>query len=354
MTCAHSRDAEGYPLPAAQSAIDDYVGRIVHLAQKHEFATFRIGTHLKPDVPDDVAVELKRDINQRVALAVCELLPDREPTRNSAEAIFLLHYPQHRVDVELEPVFVCGRYRKFARDLPHSKWRCLRCRGKGCNKCGHTGVIYPTSVQEIIAEPLLEAMGGTLTKMHATGRQDVDVRMLGNGRPFAIELVRPEKRHADLPALQEKINSSTKAIKVEQLQFVARRMVKIIDTAKADKTYRATIAAGLPIGAAALGNVRRLSGADIHQQTPERVAHRRADKVRVRNIRHLQARLPEGVGASNTFEIELTTEPGLYIKELISGDNGRTYPSVAGHLGTECLCLELDVTGVHFDPFSEE
>lgn len=29
-------------------------------------------------------------------------------------------------------------------------------------------------------------------KFHSGGREDIDVRMLGNGRPFLIELINPE------------------------------------------------------------------------------------------------------------------------------------------------------------------
>lgn len=36
---------------------------------------------------------------------------------------------------------------------------------------------------------------------------------------------------------------------------------------------------------------------------------------------------------------------GLYIKELVSGDRGRTRPSFAEVLGREALCIELDVCG---------
>ncbi len=130
--------------------------------------------------------------------------------------------------------------------------------------------------------------------------------------------------------------------------------MEIVDTAKADKSYRATVLAARPVDEAALDKVRGLSGATIHQRTPERVAHRRADKVRVRSIRHLQARLLEGAEAPRTFEIELTTETGTYIKELISGDASRTNPCVAGVLGMKCICQELDVTEVHFDPLTEK
>jgi len=40
-------------------------------------------------------------------------------------------------------------------------------------------------------------------------------------------------------------------------------------------------------------------------------------------------------------------EGGLYVKELISGDNGRTVPSFSSVLNTKALCLSLDVLYVH-------
>ena len=46
------------------------------------------------------------------------------------------------------------------------------------------------------------------------------------------------------------------------------------------------------------------------------------------------------------LEIEVTTEAGLYIKELVSGDEGRTEPSVSGLLKTDASVKELTVVGV--------
>ena len=40
-------------------------------------------------------------------------------------------------------------------------------------------------------------------------------------------------------------------------------------------------------------------------------------------------------------------EGGLYIKELISGDDGRTKPSFAEILGCKAICVKLDVTHLH-------
>jgi tRNA pseudouridine synthase 10 len=38
---------------------------------------------------------------------------------------------------------------------------------------------------------------------------------------------------------------------------------------------------------------------------------------------------------------------GTYVKELISGDEGRTSPSIAEVLKTDCLCKELNVTAIY-------
>jgi tRNA pseudouridine synthase 10 len=40
-------------------------------------------------------------------------------------------------------------------------------------------------------------------------------------------------------------------------------------------------------------------------------------------------------------------EGGLYIKELISGDEGRSKPSVSEVLGINALCEQLDVLQVN-------
>ncbi len=46
------------------------------------------------------------------------------------------------------------------------------------------------------------------------------------------------------------------------------------------------------------------------------------------------------------LELDLTTEAGTYVKELVSGDGGRTVPSIASALGVAIRVVELDVTGV--------
>jgi tRNA pseudouridine synthase 10 len=44
--------------------------------------------------------------------------------------------------------------------------------------------------------------------------------------------------------------------------------------------------------------------------------------------------------------VEFLTDGGLYIKELLHGDEGRTEPSLSSLLGTKVNVENLDVTGV--------
>ena len=62
-------------------------------------------------------------------------------------------------------------------------------------------------------------------KFSSSGREDVDVRMLGLGRPFLFELVNPRKVYFTLDEMlkmQESINSSSLDIFIRDLQVVSK------------------------------------------------------------------------------------------------------------------------------------
>ena len=81
---------------------------------------------------------------------------------------------------------------------------------------------------------------------------------------------------------------------------------------------------------------------EIHQQTPIRVMHRRADKNRIKHVLDVSI---EEIN-NKQFKMTIKTEGGLYIKELISGDEGRSNPSVSDLLGIKAKCEKLDVIEV--------
>ena len=80
----------------------------------------------------------------------------------------------------------------------------------------------------------------------------------------------------------------------------------------------------------------------IKQQTPLRVVHRRADIVRERYIYKLEVKK---VTLKRAL-LYIRCQGGLYVKELVSGDEGRTVPNVSALLDNPAKTLKLDVLNV--------
>ena len=112
------------------------------------------------------------------------------------------------------------------------------------------------------------------------------------------------------------------------------------------KTYRARVEVeGGATGDDASRLAQGLSGAVLAQRTPVRVSRRRADLVRERRVLEASTRLLE----DGALELDVRTEGGTYIKEMISGDSGRTEPSASSILGRPCVCAALDVLEVEME-----
>ena len=114
------------------------------------------------------------------------------------------------------------------------------------------------------------------------------------------------------------------------------------------KIYKVFIDFDRDVSDKELENVPKiLTKARVRQQTPLRVLHRRADLVREKyiyeaNIKRL---------APNRVEMTIRCQGGLYIKELVSGDEGRTVPSVASIVNAEAKPFELDVLEVIMEEY---
>jgi tRNA pseudouridine synthase 10 len=205
--------------------------------------------------------------------------------------------------------------------------------------------LYPESVEEIVSKPLLEAAEGEKTAFHASGREDIDARMLGTGRPFVVEISKPKKRSLDLRRVTEEINAAGEGkVQVSGLRFTSREVVRRLKKAEsAQKEYRALIELERDVPETELRAIEnKLTGTLIRQQTPLRVLHRRADLTREKYIYKVKVKKV----APNQAELIIRCQGGLYVKELISGDEGRTAPSVSSILGTGAKTLKLDVLKV--------
>jgi tRNA pseudouridine synthase 10 len=335
------------------SELDDLASLVARRLEPWEYDTFVIGSKVDPSIaareealwkelalstPEPIKAELNREIGKRV-----EAIARKSPDLRQPDVVAIVDPAFGHVDVQVNPLFLRGRYRKLSRDIPQTHWPCRACRGKGCGRCGGIGKMYATSVEEIIAAEVLKETGGRGFALHGMGREDIDARMLGRGRPFVLEVKEPKVRHADLGPAVARINASG-LVEVDGFARARADDVVAVKQDRASKTYRLVVRMASPVEE---GKLKRATSVwldqPIAQRTPSRVAHRRADTIRHRRVLAVEVGSVDGDRA----EVRVTAEAGTYVKELVHGDGGRTTPSLADSLGVACEVLELDVLDVH-------
>lgn len=331
--------------------------RIVGLAKNLEFDTFLVGSNPVPALverQDELsgihsilhAETLKSHFNRELGTVLYGLL-QKTVDFDKPDVVFVYSMITDEIKIQVNPIFIYGRYRKLIRGIPQSKWECKKCRGRGCNECNETGRKYPDSISEYVGVPAQIIADGTRFKFHAAGREDIDVLMLGQGRPFVVEITEPRVRAPDLDEITKTINTDAEGkIEVHGLVLTDRHHLQKLkgDASINVKEYDALIAIDNPVTDAELERVEKdFKGIKIEQRTPIRVSHRRSDLVREKIIHEISLEKHKDGFLKASFKVQ----GGTYIKELISGDEGRTIPSIAEKLGTACKCAELNVTAIY-------
>ena len=338
----------------------------------YEFDTYQVGTRVPPlleendrllredvGLPEDAGERLKSAFNREVGKRLGERT-GTEVDFGRPDVVVLCDLATDEVEVQIHSAFVYGRYRKLEREIPQTEWPCRECNGTGrkrdelCGGCDGTGYRYDESVEQLTAPAVEDAMDGSGATFHGAGREDVDALMLGTGRPFVIEVEEPRKRDVDTDELEAEIDDFAGGrVEVEGLRLAAHGMVERVKELSASKTYRADVAFDEPVESGDLAAALEvLEGVTVHQETPRRVDHRRASKTRTREVYDVAGDLK----GDRRAVLEIHGEGGLYVKELIHGDNGRTEPSLAGLLGTGAEVTALDVLAVEGEeePFERE
>jgi len=330
-----------------------WVDRVDRASESIEWTSFSCGSRWDPEIlaheeliwsrvgtawGESARTAFNRELGKRV-----EARSGRRGGSGPSDVLFVADLPVGRVELTVHPIYLKGRYRKLDRTIPQTRWPCRACRGRGCVRCGETGKMYPTSVEELIAGPVLRATDGRGTRFHGMGREDIDARMLGEGRPFVLEILSPRHRSVDPALLTAEIGTEA-AGRVEVLEF---SMATPLDVARVKdgrpaKSYRVVVRGDVSREKVNEALTVAVGGA-IAQRTPTRVAHRRSDRVRTRRI--VAAELIEA--GEGRFTLELRAEAGTYIKEWVEGDGGRTVPSLSHAVGVTLAVESLDVIGVH-------
>ncbi|CAN7995204.1 unnamed protein product, partial [Ixodes hexagonus] len=230
------------------------------------------------------------------------------------------------------PVYLAGRYCKYSRLLSQTPWILKDKR------------IMETSVQELITEAVIRHIPNSRIVFSSSGREDVDVRMLGKGRPFILEIFEPKRvtfTTSEMESIEKEINEATKDIKVNDLQVISKSDTQVLKDGEESKRkrYTALCCASRPLTAEDSAAISEIKDLVLKQKTPIRVLHRRNLAERERIVYDMSLEPLE----DSKFILKVTTQAGTYVKEFVHGDFGRTTPSLGDYLNAEVDILELDV-----------
>ncbi|KAF9177521.1 putative tRNA pseudouridine synthase Pus10 [Haplosporangium sp. Z 767] len=245
------------------------------------------------------------------------------------------------IEITRTSIYVGGRYLKYSRDVSQTPWAI------------GTTVLAELSVSGIVCDTLKKAFRADDFKFVTAGREDANVRMLGNGRPFYMELINPRipsLPHEKIKELEAEINAiMPDKVQIRSLAAIRPEDTKIIKEGEETKTksYSALCWTSNPVDQTMIDavNVYTDKAFFVEQQTPIRVLQRRAQMIRKKQIHSLKAFPLEG----HFMVVHLHTEAGTYIKEFVHGDLGRNQPSLGSIVGCEADIMELDVLEVDLE-----
>lgn len=295
---------------------------------------------------------------------------------------------QYHVAVWRRPFFIRALYTKSRRDVSQTPFYVPSQENASVMK--RMGV---SSVEEQIA-PLVTTMacGGIsnlnndpdagdvvygMVKFHASGREDMDVRMIlppeptenVGGRPFVCQVVDALRMPTmnSLTKVLHAINCTTtqNGNHIDSGELAGRRYghnpmgVGISDClvfapSQSFKNLQAETEEKVKYYGCLCWSwheivsqkdlMTRLGSfpLEVKQRTPIRVLHRRSNIMRVRHVLTLRAERVD----SHYFRLNLSTDAGTYVKEFVHGDLGRTVPSVSSLLGCKTDIMDLDCEGI--------
>ncbi|MEM0026400.1 MAG: tRNA pseudouridine(54/55) synthase Pus10 [Ignisphaera sp.] len=278
---------------------------------------------------ESIKREIKREVGKRVQMITKAKVDFEDP-----QLTFIIDVNNNTVREETRSFLVYGKYRKLGRLISQNIW---------VGKDGKRR--YSLSIEDV-ARYSLDYVKASSVVLHIGGREDVDVRIIGDGRPVVLEYKSPSRKDIDLIHLNRVLNSYTPWIQFDIKMKVRKAFVSRLKSfaGQAYKIYRALIFSEQEISIEKLQSLEKFfENKLILQRTPTRVLRRKRDRLRKKMVHQVKTIFI----SSHVFLALIKCDGGLYVKELITGDNGRTSPSFSEFLGASLQCLMLDVIHVH-------
>nr|KJR71978.1 MAG: pseudouridine synthase [Vulcanisaeta sp. AZ3] len=290
-----------------------------------EFNTFRLGSKIPIDVlrreleisaefniasAESIKRELNRELGKRVSA-----ITGKPFSREKPDLEVVIDTASGSLNIQLMPIYLFTRYRKIHRVT--SKRR----------------IKWPI-------ESIIRIFGAQGILIHSGGDEAGNVRVLGNGRPMVLQIIRPSKRPS-INDVIKMINNDGFDVVFNGLSEVRAFTVRRVKDRVRDYivTYRALVMVNGQVSEEALRSLR-----DYFRN--RQVVQRLRVGGRVRRRVGLVYELDGRVIGEGLVEFLIRCQGNLSVKGFIHGLYGDVEPSISGMLGVEARPIEIDILNI--------
>ncbi|MEM3027566.1 MAG: tRNA pseudouridine(54/55) synthase Pus10 [Candidatus Bathyarchaeia archaeon] len=333
--------------------LDGLKALILDALGSYAFNTFVVGVKVPREVierEDDLRSRLKirfgesirSELARRMGKLIAEALGKKVDHKNP-DLMILVNPFSKEIEVNSNPLYVKGRYRKLKEGIPQTSRPCPLCGGMGCQKCLGTGKHRPDSIEALIARELLKATGGEGESFHAAAAEGTYALATGKGVPFIVEIRKPKNRFPDLSCIERFVNLAGKdMIEILGLSFASRNDAKLMKQSwRVKEFYEILVEAEEEIDIGRLQEaVEALKKAQIRVE-----GSGGKEKPRTFSLYDARARSLD----PRTFEFHLLCQGGLNVRAFVTGEEERMEPTFSKILGRRLKCLRIDLLDVQVD-----
>jgi tRNA pseudouridine synthase 10 len=267
---------------------------------------------------ESIKSELKREIGKRIAR-----IYGLEPDFDDPEVMVVLDIDRESIEAVIPSITLGIRVVKMARGL--------RIRRSGGRR----------SLEDLLSKMDL----GREISIEIPIRDTSRYRILGGGCEAILEIRTPSPGVRDGERLSRSINSQPGQYRIEILGRGRRRTLEEAIRRTRRIVYRAYIYSERDLDEESIKRLEGIRDTAIEQKTPERIARLLGHSsersvsgdIRVERVIRISRR---------TLEILFSLPTRIYVEEAITGDNGRTSPSISSILGSRLYPLEIDIVGI--------
>ena len=288
------------------------------LRKKYHKVTGKRAEHTSPDIT----------INVVICNPIVDYAADGDSCKNKNYNDIDNNSLRTNILVKSSPILLSGRYVKTTRGISQKKDKCQKCSGSGCAICNYIGASSSNSVEAIIGSRLLEITKGDNSKFSWLGGEDKDSLVLGNGRPFLLQISNPKVRYLKTDLTVDE--NGVSAVLKQQLPQLSFKLPSRFTT-KTKITIQAEQA--LPKQSlATLQNV--LENSEVSYQVKSKIVKKKIYSLKAQQV------------DEKRFVLTIIADGGLFIKQFVGGQD-YIEPNISKIIGIKCQCVAFDILGVN-------